>query len=381
VALSIAMLHHESSTENRWAILSLKASPKFALSLAFIFMIVSAGVVFMFVFVGKIYFADALAATSSRMFSENPNGGVEKLTKAINWHGKESRYYTMLSQQLMAISNQEALKGKEGSTQLIQQNLNDAVFSVNKAKELSKNDIATVEAGAQVYENSGLYAVDSLNVALDNYKRALELEPHNPVYFLKIGEIKLSQASSEKDKDKMKAILTEAKDWMQKSVDEKKDFAEGYYQLSVSNEALGDLDGSISSIENAASIESNNGVYIFNLARLYQARGNKEKNDLINAESLYKAILSQNDKEVNTHFSLASLYEKTNRSSDAISEYKKVLELVPADNKDVREKIEKMISNVQNGIENTAENILGKQEEVVSATDQQNPSDSAQIPQ
>jgi len=56
---------------------------------------------------------------------------------------------------------------------------------------------------------------------------------------------------------------------------------------------------------------------------------------------------------------LGMLYEKQNKDAEAISEYEKVLALLPDTevNKDTRAKIQKMISNVKNGIENTAENL------------------------
>jgi len=116
------------------------------------------------------------------------------------------------------------------------------------------------------------------------------------------------------------------------------------------------LDGAIKSIEQAAVLEQNNLNYVYNTARIHQARGNDEDNKI--AETIYKNILSKNDNEINTHFSLGTLYEKTNRNSDASAQYKKVLELLPTDsNKDVRDKIQKMISNIAAGIENKPENL------------------------
>lgn len=50
------------------------------------------------------------------------------------------------------------------------------------------------------------------------------------------------------------------------------------------------------------------------------------------------------------------LYEKMKRFSDASEQYKKVSDLLPQENTDARNKIQKMISNADQGIENTTEN-------------------------
>jgi len=77
------------------------------------------------------------------------------------------------------------------------------------------------------------------------------------------------------------------------------------------------------------------------------------------AESLYKQIIELNDKDMNVHFYLGRLYDETDRRNQAKDEYKKVLELLPATDtfKLIREKIERMISNIDRGIKNTPENL------------------------
>ena len=72
---------------------------------------------------------------------------------------------------------------------------------------------------------------------------------------------------------------------------------------------------------------------------------------------MFKQILGVNDKEINTHFNLGLLYEKTNRKSEAIDEYNKVIELLPEGSEATKTKLEKMISNIKKGVENTPENL------------------------
>ncbi|MEI7890707.1 MAG: hypothetical protein WCI36_01940 [bacterium] len=356
-AMAVSMLMSESDSEDNFLLLSLKASPKFALALAFVFMVVSAGVVFLFIFIGKIYLADLSAGDAMREKKITQEGSVKKLAVAINWNGRESHYYTLIGQELMSLANEQTLKGeKDRNLELIQKYINDSITEVNIASALSPNDVTAIEALAQIYENSGLYVADSFSFAETNYKKALDLEPHNPNYQVKLGQIKLAQASAKKTPDEAKAVVREAKDFFQKAIDEKGNFAIAYYQLALAQEALGEMDSAIKSIETAAISEQNNLNYVYNTARMHQARGNDEDNKI--AEAIYKNILSKNEKEVNTLFSLGLLYEKTKRTSEASAQYKKVLELLPKDNADVRTKIQKMISNIAAGIENKPENLV-----------------------
>lgn len=386
VALAVSTLLWESDSEENNLTLSLKASPKYALALAFVFMVVSAGVVFLFIFIGRIYAADMRAGSAMREQKITSDGSVTKLAGAISWNNKESRYFILFGQELMSLANDETLKGeKERNLGLIQNYLNDSISSVTQAKLLAPKDVAAVEALAQIYENSGLYVADSFKLAEDNYNQAITLEPHNPAYFVKIGQIKMAQASAKKTPEEAKALVKEAQDQFQKAIDEKSNLAVAHYQLALTKEALDDLDGAVTAIEQAVLLERDNLNYYYNAARIHQARGNDDDNKV--AEAVYKDILAKNDKEINTHFSLGLLYEKTKKNSEATAQYKKVIELLstrnasrsdadgPADNSDVKTKVQKMISNIANGIENKPENLVTE-----SATPPATPAPAVETP-
>ncbi|MDO8240697.1 MAG: hypothetical protein Q7T51_01815 [Candidatus Moranbacteria bacterium] len=367
-ALSLAILMKEGPIKENFINFSLKASPKFALTLALIFMVVSASVIFLFVFVGKVITADIYAGMAGK--NKVDDGSMNKMVQAINLYSFESRYYTALSQINMVLANDEALNGAENKdVNKIQNYLNNSILAATKAKEKSAQDVSTSEALAQIYDNSGYYVANSFQLALESYQKALDLEPHNPSLLVKMGQIKLNQVAGEKDVEAKKKLVSEARDLFQKAVDEKVNFAQAYYQLALAKDALGEVDGAIESMTNALTIERDNASFIFNLARLYQERGKGD--DSKTAESLYAYILSGNDKDVNTHFSLGMLYEKTNRRDEAVKEYRRVIELLPAstsrdassmqggpnESEQAIKQVQKMISNIQAGIENTPESL------------------------
>jgi tetratricopeptide (TPR) repeat protein len=359
-SLTMAIIFVESGIiEDRCIRLSLKASPKFALTLAFIFIIVSAGVATLFVYVGKAYVADIYAGNAIREKEVTESGSIASLKKAINLNGKEGRYYSRVGQEYMVLANQEALK-KEG--QVDTGKLTTYVgWSVNSAKlgvEKMPNDALAVSVLAQIYESLSLHVSDTLELAGKSYNDLLLLEPHNPVAYLKLGQIEIIPAIKEKDEAKKKASIKEAKDYFDKSISEKNNLAESYYYLAITQNALDQRDDSISSMEKAVAYEKSNVTYLFNLGRAYQERGTDV--DMDNARKIFEYIITVNPEEVNTIFALGSLYEKKGEKDKAIEKYKKVVEIVQkiSDNsKDTVAQLNKMIENVRNGISNSNVNL------------------------
>lgn len=352
VILSLASLQLESENEERYRMLSLKTSPKYALALAFIFMLASGGVAYVFVFMGKALVADMyMKKATAPNVTRSEEGSVSQMIKAINLYPNESRYYTRAGQEYMVLANNEALKGKEQqSVETIQQYLNNAIFLSNKAKDLSPNDVVAVESLAQVYENSIMFIDKSAQLAEQYYQRASELEPHNPVYYVKLGEMKIAQASSIEDSAQKKQLIQEAIPLFQKSVDEKKDYAIGYHDIAIASQATGDLDKAIEAIINAIGSEKSNMNYVFTLANFYSERGKGE--DYNQAEKIYKGIVEKDEKQYNVFAALGLLYEKQKKNDSAVAEYKKAAAALPEGSEDAKTQINKMISNLQNGTGN-----------------------------
>jgi cytochrome c-type biogenesis protein CcmH/NrfG len=141
----------------------------------------------------------------------------------------------------------------------------------------------------------------------------------------------------------------------QKAVEQKVNYDAGYFQLSLSQEALGEIDGAIISGGKALEINPKNENYILALARMYQTRAKGDDNKT--AEQLYQYAVSQNDGNLNGHFYFGLFYEKNKNKQGAKDEYKKVISLLGDNSAEAKKQIERMISNVDAGIENTPENL------------------------
>ena len=357
-ALTLVAVFIESETERKFLCLSLKASPKYALTLAFIFMVVSSGVAFLFVYLGKLFVADVYAGSALRQTAVSEEGSLASLGRAIQLYGKEGRYFSRIGQEYMFLANQEALKpDTERDVNKITNYLNLSIAASTTAKNLLPTDVFVVENLAQIYENSVLYVAGSVALAEENYKAAQALEPGNPLYNIKLGQLKLAYLGTKKEEAEKKQLVEETKNLFQKAVDLKNNYDIGWYNLFLAQEGLGNLDDAINSIVNAVKLKNGDVNYLFNLARVLQSRGKDQDNN--DAEIIYKEIVKMDDKQINVHFNLGTLYEKMKRKDDAIAAYQKVLSLIPNDdqNKTVRDQLNKVISNVKAGIPNTPENI------------------------
>ncbi len=351
--LALATLQLESGEEERYRALSLKASPKYALALAFIFMLALGGVMYVFVFMGKVLVADVFMKKGAISTTHTQDSSIKPMYDAITLYPNEAGYYTRFGQEYRILFNAEVLKAKDQQdTAVIQQSLDSAIKLSSIAKELTPNDVSAVDGLAQVYENSVMFVDKSADLAEQFYNRALELKPHSPVYYLKLGQLKIAKASATQDKDQRKQLIADAADLFQKTVTEKADYASGYYYLAIAQEANGDLDKAIESMTSAVSNEKTNVDYILVLGNFYRERGKNNGDDYIQAEQIYKFIISKDDKQYNAHIALGILYEKQKKNEAAIAEYKKVLSILPDGSDDVKTQLNKMISNVQSGTGN-----------------------------
>lgn len=354
--LALGILLLESGSEEKYLNLSFKAAPKFALALAFIFMVVSAGVAFVFVFMGKVFIADLTAGKAVRLASVAPSrDATVLLAQATTRYPQEGRYFTRLGQEYISLANVEAGKGEqERDVETVATYVRFAVLAGETGRRLMPNDVMAAESLALIYENSAVYASDALPKAEELYTRSQELEPHNPLYFLKLGQVKRAGGDAKPEGAERTALYTEARDYYQKAIDEKKDLAVAHYNLAIVLARLKETDRAIDSAAEASRIDQKNLNYRYNLAVLYQLRG--KDGDEKKAEDIFLDILKQNEKLIDVRLSLGLLYEKQEKKQAAIDEYQKIVDLIPADAegnlKQTRDQVQTLIANVRSGVGN-----------------------------
>jgi tetratricopeptide (TPR) repeat protein len=355
-SLALGVLLWESGSEERYLQLSFKAAPKFALALAFIFMVVSAGVAFVFVFMGKVFVADIYAGKAVSLSSAGPSpDSASLLLRAINTYPQEGRYYTRLGQEYMTLANVEANKPEaDRKNDAVAFYVRESIAAGEQGKRQMPNDVMATESLGLLYENAGLYASDALPKAEELYNRSLELEPKNPLYFLKLGQLKKLSGDAKPEGQERDGLYKEARDFFQKSIEQKKDLAVAHYNLAVIFSRLQEADKAIEQAQMALQIDKTNLNYQYNLGVLYQLRDADGDSD--RAEAVFKDILTTNEKLIDVRLSLGLLYEAKNKKDAAVAEYQKILEFLPEDAegnvKQTRDQIRKFIENVRSGAGN-----------------------------
>mgnify|MGYP001612960691 FL=1 len=136
--------------------LSFRSSPKYALALAAIFLLVSAGVVVLFTSGFKIYLADFYANKAN---SAEAAAAIDYLNKAIATADYQDEYYLRLSRLYMALANQEAQKGQSANINSIQNYLSSAILTGKRAVDLAPNSVVNKESLALIYENAAAYNI------------------------------------------------------------------------------------------------------------------------------------------------------------------------------------------------------------------------------
>jgi len=355
-ALALATLLQESDSEERYWELSFRATPKFALALAFVFMVVSAGVAFLFVFMGKVFLADISAGQAARL-PASVEETIPKYLKAIRLYPQEGRYFTRIAQEYMAVANAEGGKSVDDrDVSKIAFTVREAVAAGVRAKDLMPNDVLATEALGLIYENASIYASDALPKAEEMYTRALELEPQNPLFSIKLGQIKRLGADGKPDGAEKTALLNEAKAYFDQSVEKKPDLAIAHYNQAVIASRLKDYDAAIKSTSQAIRLAPSNLSFRYNLGLLYQERNSE--GDRAQAEGLYKQVLEANDRLIDVRLSLGLLYEIQNKRDAAMEQYEKILSLIPDDEKtadnvrQTRTQVVKIIENLRSGTGN-----------------------------
>jgi Flp pilus assembly protein TadD len=354
-ALAYVVLHKESASEERYVNFSLQASPKYALALAFTFMVVSAGVVYLFIFMGKVYAADVWARKSEIASGQgNREAALTALTSALSLNSNESRYYLRAAEEYGALANQEASRGQEIDQAKLSAALQQSVRAGEVAAQLSGNDVVVVEALALVYENALRYANDAGTRTEELYQRASTLEPINPLYLVKQGELKRNIGDTKKGEEQL-ALYQQAIALFDQALQKKENLGVAYYQKALVYSRQGEFDKALEAMNKAVQMEPGNVSYRYALGALHELR--KKEGDVNIAIEIYKSILTAYPNVIDVRLALALAYEKQNNREAAINEYQQALELSDRVNSQDKERIKAEIGKLLDIVRSGGSNI------------------------
>jgi tetratricopeptide (TPR) repeat protein len=325
--------------------LSFRASPKYALALAAIFLTLSAGVVILFTLGFKMYLADYYANQSLK--ASDINQKIAMINKAIVLAPYQDVYYINLANDYMALANQEAQGGNNQT--IIQNSLSLAIEKGKQALDIEPNNVADSEAMALIYENASFYVRGALDWAETLYDKDIVLEPDNPTPYIRLALINMARANAETAKTEQAHYINEAIKQYDLAIGKKNDLDAAYYGKAIAYESLNQIDDAIDQLKKAVLLTTNNADYQFELGRLYFNRGISSKlsqtasnnittgteanqnlsvtggqggtiaknDDVKTAEQLFLSIIQANPNHANALYSLALLYQKTGETDNA----------------------------------------------------------------
>ncbi len=359
LAVSMAVINYPEKFKT--LNLSFRASPKYALALAAIFLSLSAAVVILFTMGIKMYLADIYAMQSVK--TSDVNQKISKMNKAIALTPYQDVYYMNLANNYMALANQE-VAGPRNQT-VIENSLAAAIDMGKKALTLSPNSSSNNEAMALIYENASFYVQGALEWAENLYNKSAELSPASPTPYVRMALINMARANSESDKTQKEYYISEAIKKYDLALTKKSDLAAANYGKAIAYETLNKIDEAIEQLKKAVISTTDNIDYRFELGRLYYNRGIsntpglsqsaseeiakgdentddlsvsgqtggtvKKNDDVTMAEQLFLSIIQANPNHANALYSLAMIYQKTGETDNAKLVVKQLLNVVASD--------------------------------------------------
>lgn len=355
LAIAIAIVNYPEKFKD--LNLSFRASPKYALALAAIFLSLSAAVVILFTMGAKLYLADIYAKQSVSMADINQK--IARMNQAIVLAPYQDAYYINLANNYMALANQETQGAKNQS--VIENSLSLAIEKGKKALEIAPNNVADSEAMALIYENASFYVRGALEWAETLYNKNITLEPDNPTPHIRLALINMARSNNETAKPEQEHYVNEAIKEYDLAIAKKSDFGSAYYGKAVAYEKLGKIDDAIDQLKKAVLLTRDNIDYRFELGRLFFNRGitpgkvsqsatdnittgsetsqdlsvtggqggaTAKNDDVKTAEQLFLSIIQANPNHANALYSLALLYQKTGETDNAKLAVKELLRIL-----------------------------------------------------
>lgn len=341
-----------SLVSRQWFKAEFKVSPRAALIMNFVFIILIVATVSAFYLASQRYVAEVVFTKGVNI--DQSRGSVDdviaKIDKASRLNRYETSYLRNLSRAVLLKINQELVPDmpQEKGT-MIQNLINDALVIARAALDTNAADVSNHINLAYVYQQLIPLVANADTVAAQTYEQAIELEPVNPALYTELAKVyiaiadrnaQLTQAEDEKTaaeaKTNMQEALTKAEENLNKAIELKADYAPAHYQLALVFDRQGKLEDAIKKMEQVAVANPQDVGVAFQLGLLYlrNQENDKAQNALEWAVELVPAYS-------NARWFLATVYENKDMIDKAIEQVEKVLELNP-DNATVKQRLDNL---------------------------------------
>ncbi len=316
LAIGSAVLPHSSKEKT----ISFKNFPELGLVFSSIFLIFSLVILVSYYLGARIYLADCYYRRS--FLASDIGKKIQLLEKAVGLNPYFSTYQIVLAQDYDFQIKQKG--GREVA--------NWAKRAVDLAKGATENwpnDVATWETLGIIYRDIRPISTGSAgDFAIKAFKKAIDLEPGNPVLFTELGKLYIS------------SDIKKAREYFAKAEELNPAYLDASLQEALTYEAEGKTEEAIKHLEKIVENNSPNYQnYLFlSEARFQLGRLYFNANRIDEAIFQFRGALSLVPNHSNSLYALGLAYKKKGNKDKAIFYFKRVLELNPG-NKEVEKEI------------------------------------------
>lgn len=290
---------------------------------------------------------EILHLEANKAFVEGKLDQAEKKeTEAINIASFEDRYYRNLSQiylsKLQRVLNDQSLspKKKNKKSQILMQS---AIQTSEKAVEISGHDVANWANRGFIYRNLINVARGADREAIENYKKAVELEPTNPYLHTELARAYIAKArlaaGAKKEKVKNQG-LSEAEKHLNEAISLKPNYWSAHYQQAIVYDMQGKLKESIQRMRSASALRPKDHQLAFQLGILYW-----RNKDLNRAKVQFQRAINIFPKFANARYFLGLIYDKQGKKDKAIVEFEKIASL----SNENKKRVQGILKNLREG--------------------------------
>jgi len=323
-----------------WFRAEFKVSPRAALTMTFVFIILIVASVSVIYLVGQRYYAEAVFAKAVRMDQnrESIDDVLAKVNSAVRLNKYEDTYLRNLSAAVLAKFNLEvSVQVPQEKAQYVQGLINDMIVVARAAADTNPADVNNWGNLGFIYYNLMQFVQGADVFAIEGYEKAIELAPVNPVYYTQLAKTYIlmadmrapliqseDQNAAAEAKTIVEESLAKAEQNLNKAIEVKLDYAPAHYQLALVYDRQGRLGDAISKMEQVAMADPRDVGVAFQLGLLYLRNEENEK-----AQNALEWAVELVPSYSNARWFLATVYENQGNIEAAIEQVEKVLELNP----------------------------------------------------
>ncbi len=266
---------------------------------------------------------------------------IDKVLSAANLNPAVDTYWQDLAKLYLSQGNEvfsETNLSKEQQQQKSKDAVNNATYSANRAVEVNPANAENWNIRGFVYGNLiGVLGADSL--AVESYKKAIELAPSSPFSFTELARVYLNQSKTLTGQQAQEDALNSALENLNKAIALKADYASAYYLRAIVYDRQGKSSEAISELEKAVMVAPNDVDLIFQVGMIYYQQGQYTK-----AQIKFEKVKALNPDYSNGRYMLGLVYDKEGQAKKAITEFQKVLELNPGN-----AQVKQILININSG--------------------------------